>query len=188
MVAARPTPHLVEKLRYIHDRRLTVVPCAIHSEQGKVPFYTGNFDTMNSLSKDWLENVAGEAIGGEVPKLTETVNVEAVTLDSLIAIFGRPDFLKIDVEGHEWHALKGLSEAPQALAFEFHSEVIDTALGCLRQPCFPSAARFNYILGEPYGAVSFVLPEWVTSAEMQSALRELRDIWAYLREVVKQFS
>jgi hypothetical protein len=36
------------------------------------------------------------------------VTIEVTTLDALIAAHGRPAFIKLDVEGYEYEALKGL--------------------------------------------------------------------------------
>ena len=41
------------------------------------------------------------------------------TLDTLVAEYGEPAFCKIDVEGFEVEALKGLSRPLRALSFEY---------------------------------------------------------------------
>jgi FkbM family methyltransferase len=53
-----------------------------------------------------LSGVSNE-YGDYIGERPETVSVPAVTLDSYFATRPAPDFMKIDIEGGEWHALAG---------------------------------------------------------------------------------
>lgn len=160
VVAVEPTPDLVRKLKHIRDKRLTVVGCGVGKEAGILPFYLSNFSHLNSFSSEWLDKVA-EEVPSAHPRRINTVNVEVTTLDALIKEHGIPNFIKIDVEGAELQVLQGLTSFPKYLSFEFHSELHDVLIACIRQSCFSSEARFNYILGEPGGKNSLMLSEWV---------------------------
>ena len=51
------------------------------------------------------------------------VTVKSITLDSLIASYGVPKFIKIDVEGYEFEVLQGLSSNKvDNIVFEWHEE------------------------------------------------------------------
>lgn len=54
-----------------------------------------------------------------------------VSLDMLIARFGTPHFIKIDVEGLERRVLAGLTHKVPLLCFEFHGAAAEQAVDCL---------------------------------------------------------
>jgi hypothetical protein len=61
------------------------------------------------------------------------VQVKSTTLAALMEIHGYPDYIKIDVEGHELSVLKGLpSQAcTDLISFEWHSEQRELAQACV---------------------------------------------------------
>ena len=75
--------------------------------------------------------------------------VPTVTLDSLIAHFGQPAYVKIDVEGFELDVLRGLSSYPPPLSFEFHNADLESACTCLDR--FTEDSEFNLISNSAWG-------------------------------------
>lgn len=50
------------------------------------------------------------------------IKVKSVKLDKLIELYGIPDLIKIDVEGYEYKAIKGLTRKAKDICLEWHEE------------------------------------------------------------------
>jgi len=104
---------------------------AIAAEPGEVELHvSAATPTVTTASASFIEGVAAIPSFGRV-QWGEVVRVPAVTLDQLIARHGLPDFLKLDIEGLEEAALRGLSRAPGLVSFEFLAGRLAAARACL---------------------------------------------------------
>jgi hypothetical protein len=92
------------------------------------------------------------------------------TLDALIAAHGMPAFIKLDIEGFEAEALRGLSRPPRALSFEFTTIQRDVAGECLGLLAALGYQHFQASLGE---SLSFALPAPCDAAAMQEWIAAL---------------
>jgi FkbM family methyltransferase len=72
-----------------------------------------------------------EGLNGQIDESTSSGNVEvpAVTVDELVARFGAPALVMVDVEGYEGHVLRGagsvLGDGSTAFLVEIHEEIAD---------------------------------------------------------------
>lgn len=150
VVAVEPQPAAYRwlRLRYGHDPRVRLVQAAVSDAPGSLTLHLNLANpTVSTASRRFID-ASRDAPGWEGQSWDETISVPAVTLDGLIAAHGVPVFVKIDVEGYELHALKGLSQPLRALSFEFTTIEREVALACLDKLTALGPYRFNAALGE----------------------------------------
>jgi FkbM family methyltransferase len=96
VVSLEPDERCQPPAGYVYDRR------AAWSETGEETLYRRTSALQTSLLP-----THGIGDGGAKVEVVEQVTVQAVTLDDLACEFGRPDFIKLDIEGAEVQALAG---------------------------------------------------------------------------------
>jgi FkbM family methyltransferase len=102
VVCFEPNPKLAHELRSKFENFSVVVDDrGVSNKIGTQIFRISNADTISTLSEDWITN---SRFTGSYNWDTH-VQVETVTLDSIIEEYGEPDYIKIDVEGHEFEVL-----------------------------------------------------------------------------------
>lgn len=108
-------PHLIPliqdniSMNYISSR-IELINKAIYSDYKELSFYiTEKFMGNSSLHKHgngYLKNYKGDFI--------QEIEVEAEPLDAIYDKIDKINFLKIDIEGGEYHALKGMTKLLEA--------------------------------------------------------------------------
>jgi FkbM family methyltransferase len=115
VIAVEPHPKMFEILKARtrkYGARVHTLALGVGSSPGVATLYLGEHDGMASLSPTWSRRDHG------------SIQIEITTLDHLIDTYGCPDFLKIDIEGHEAEALKGLSRPIRRVSFEYHNDPV----------------------------------------------------------------
>ncbi len=172
VVALEPQPLCATAIRAIHggDSAVTLVQSACGGEEGILRLHINSANpTVTTASTDFVRAADG-AGGWEGQRWDQALDVPVTTLDVLIAAYGQPVFIKIDVEGFEDEVLAGLSKATPALSFEFTTIQRDVAERCLQRLETLGYGRFNVALGESQ-AMSFAAD--ITADAMRAFLAEL---------------
>lgn len=172
VVALEPQPLLQRALHHIHGRDpgVVLIPAAAGPEGGAQTLHINTKNpTVSTLSSAFLIEAMG-ADGWQNQDWDTTLTVPSITLDRLIATFGPPAFIKIDIEGYEDEALRGLSQAIPALSFEFTTIARDVAQRCLDTLSSLGSYRFDIALGE---SQRLTFGQGVAAAQMSDYLEHL---------------
>jgi len=98
-------------------------------------FIDPNQDGISTASEEFIKSSrfkkGSKYLGENSSAWTHELSVPTITLDTMINLFGNPDFIKIDVEGYENEVLSGLSIKTGIICFEWHEEMLDIAIQCL---------------------------------------------------------
>ncbi|HNY79979.1 MAG: FkbM family methyltransferase [Sedimentisphaerales bacterium] len=172
VVAVEPQEQCMARLRrrFSVNDKVMLIQTAVGAKAGQAQMQLCDSHSLSSLSTGWIERVRAS---GRYAQCTwgKTVTIDVTTLDALISQYGCPAFLKLDVEGYEHEALKGLSRPVPAVCFEFTPEFVESTRNCVDHLSGIGPAQFNYCLeGTP---TTLGLAQWVSRPEMDSVLRTL---------------
>lgn len=153
--------------------RVSVVGCAVAATAASAAmFLDAPGSALNTLSTKWAGALAGRF--GPAQATPRIVEVETTTIEDLVARFGTPRFIKIDVEGYELEALRGMRRAVPLLSFEVNlPEFAAEAAECLAAlESLSPEGEFNYTADCSLG---LALPQWVPAPRMAALLSACRE-------------
>lgn len=173
VIAVEPQEECVETLRrrFGHHPRLTIVQGALGAAPGSAEMLISDASTISSMSQPWIDAVQTSGRFCDYQWNTSQC-VEVTTLDHLIGLHGRPNFLKIDVEGYEPEVLAGLTQPVEAVSIEFTPEYLRATETCISHLRSLGPVELNYSLGE---TMKLAESRWMEPEEMVKRLRAFSD-------------
>ena len=169
VVAIEPQEACHAQLLEKFDGRIILVKKGVGDAGGVKEFFISDASTLSTFSRDFIENVKEGRFSQHA--WNRSIPIEMTTLDDLIAQYGLPKFVKIDVEGYELEVLKGLSQPVDFISFEYMvPEQTDKVFHCIQHiESIQAAAEWNYSVGE---SMDFALRRWMSGKEMKNLVRQ----------------
>lgn len=124
IVAIEAAPRVFKELvkNFIYHPAVIPIRYAVAETTGDlVEFYECVEDGLSTLDKEWLTNPNMPYNGKEF----RTVAAKTITVDRLVELYGKPDLIKVDVEGAEWAVFRGMTKHHGTLAFEWTFQTLD---------------------------------------------------------------
>jgi FkbM family methyltransferase len=170
VVALEPQPDFARLLRLLFrgSSQIEVIQAAAGEAPGRASLaISERTPTVTTLAEAWRDARTHDPEFTGV-RWNRCIEVETTTLDALIARFGSPSFVKIDVEGAEPAVLTGLTHAVTALSFEYLPRALDQVHACIRRLTALGPYRFNWSPGESYRLAADC---WLDERELLASLR-----------------
>jgi FkbM family methyltransferase len=117
---------LVKNMANLGDRCVPLNYAVCNNNNEEVTFYSSTHSDLSSLNKEWYSEKSRFA---NIPYTA--IRCKSITLDKLIEEYGKPELIKIDVEGGEYEVISSLSSKTQTLCFEWATEMNDITFKCL---------------------------------------------------------
>lgn len=164
VVAVEPQKNCYRFLQYKFGNKIKIVTKGLGEGEGVKDFHISDYSAISSFSDEWISSVKNGRFKGNSWNKTE--KVEMTTLDHLIAEYGEPAFIKIDVEGYELEVLRGLTKPINMISFEYTvPEQTNKGIDCIKQiEKNNSNIECNYSVGE---SMELASDQWLSAEKMK---------------------
>lgn len=174
VIAVEPQSGCVKALqqRFGDDPETTILGIGLGEQEGMAQLHLASEEAghvFSSMSPEWIDSMVASGIFRSHEEWPDVQDVPVSTLDALIAEYGLPAFVKIDVEGFESSVLRGLSRPLSALSFEWHRRFEEGPRSCLKLLNELGDYRYRITVAEE---MNWATP-WLNAHSVESAIAGL---------------
>lgn len=170
VIALEPQGLFARFLRLSLPRDVVLIEAAAGAAEAVAELaVSSRHPTVSSLHNAFV-NDAARTPGFDHVRWDRHERVQLVTLDALIARYGVPAYVKIDVEGFELDVLSGLSRAVPMVSVEYLPGFAHLTHAVIDRLEALGGYRFNPVVGERAG---FLWPAWRDAAAVRDWLDTL---------------
>ncbi|MGQ9867158.1 MAG: FkbM family methyltransferase [Pseudanabaenaceae cyanobacterium] len=171
----------IRKMRFAQCPEVTILEAAIAERKGVANFFEFSpgsaYNTLSEKRVTVLANPSPNRFGFALAN-PHTKSVDLVTIDQLRQTYGDPEYIKIEVEGFELPAVKGMSRPCPLLSTEFHlpefADELTQVVAYLEE--LGGQPAFNVAISEPPGKFEF--SEWLSGPQALECIWEAG--WQYI--------
>lgn len=170
VIALEPQAPFTGFLRWSLPKDVVVIDAAVGKTETQADMsVSSKHPTVSSLRTDFV-SIAKDAKGFDRVEWDSVQRVSVVSLDSLIAKYGQPSYLKIDVEGYELEVLEGLTDPVALLSVEYLPGFKDLTNKVLDRLKELGNYEFNVVIAE---SATFAWEDWQSEEYLRSWLNQL---------------
>ena len=160
---------------------VSIVQAAVAQAAGQATYFDfGRGSAYGTLSDKWVALMTDPHGGDTVDRLSAPMprTIPVVTIDDLVTKYGRPRYIKLDVEGYERQAIEGMSRPCALLSAEFSLPHFAAELEWVlnRLEGLSADAKFNVATTEPPARLEF--EHWLPAKEALARIRTAG--WRYI--------
>jgi FkbM family methyltransferase len=173
VVGFEPQPKCVNALlkRFKDNDNIVIEPIGLDKEKGVSVIYEASHDTISSMSLDFINTVKKERFSGY--NWGEKIDINIDTLDNMILKHGKPNYIKIDVEGYELNVLQGLTTPIDIISVEFTPELCQSSVDCVNYiESINGECVYNYGYRED---LDFKFDTWLNKQDLLSYIESVKD-------------
>lgn len=183
VICVEPSPVAADRLRERFGRcaDVDILEAAVSDTAGQgtlLEFEPGSaFNTLSDRWADLLRDESRNRFGTSMP-MPEERAVPLVTIDQLVERYGQPRYIKIDVEGSEWPAIRGMTRACPLVSAEFNLPEFrdELALVARRLEALGTHVTFNAAIEEPPARFEFA--DWLDASTVLDRIQAAG--WRYV--------
>ena len=158
--------------RFIDNSNFFAENIALDKKEGFEKIYLTSYHTISTMSEDFITEVKKERFK-DYDWSNERI-IKTNTLDNMIIKYGKPDYIKIDVEGYEYNVLSGLTTDIDLISIEFNPELCNKTIDCINyiDQLNGENTSFNYTYRFDE---EFKFEKWLTKDEIFEYLKSIND-------------